>query len=359
MGYVFAGGMQIATQYVWNPGSGYDVTLTTTSPATGSDYMVDGTYLGRKELDPLGGEVTEPPAPMLMPEPVFYNPKFADMPLQIEGGPSDEYEQANADWASLVTATIQAAQDRDRAEKLWQSGKRNAAMAILQKNPNVGIEYRGLVDGKVIQSGSFFGKDAADFLNGINIAVAGGLLSPVTEAPPVVTGSRGGNGTRASFHHQTFYNGDGKPLSTCFRKLLAPFFKPSGEFRGLDLNDIRIHLGVPEYIYKRAAVPVAAAVIGNNIYFNPNSYGEFSLDDVEMMAHELVHVKQYRVHGMIGFVLDYFTGYLKNRRHGMSPKDAYDNSSMELEAAAEARTVRKVVQAIHGESPCNSVGRQP
>jgi len=54
-------------------------------------------------------------------------------------------------------------------------------MAILHRNPNVGIEYRALVDGEVVRSGSYFGKDAADFLNGISIAVDGGLLSSVTE----------------------------------------------------------------------------------------------------------------------------------------------------------------------------------
>jgi YD repeat-containing protein len=179
-GYVFAGGMQIATQSVWNPGPGYDVSMTTTSPATGSEYMVGGFYLSRKELDPLGADVTEPPM-MLNQEPVFYNPKFAEMLLEIEGGPSDEYEQNNADWASLVTATIQAAQERDRAEKLWQTGKRSEAMAILNKNPNVGIEYRALVDGEVVRSGSYFGKDAADFLSGLNMAVDEGSLSPRTK----------------------------------------------------------------------------------------------------------------------------------------------------------------------------------
>ena len=179
-GYVFAGGMQIATQTVWNPGYGYGVALTTTSPATGSEYMVGGPYLGRKELDPFGADVTEPPVTLQISEPVFYNPKFADMPFQIEGGPSDEYEQNNADWAVMVTATIQAAMERDRAEKLWQSGKRSAAMAILQKNPNVGIEYRALVDWEVVTTGSVFGKDAADFLNGLSMALDAGLLSAVT-----------------------------------------------------------------------------------------------------------------------------------------------------------------------------------
>jgi len=52
-------------------------------------------------------------------------------------------------------------------------------MAILNKNPNLGIEYRVFVDGQIIRSGSYFGKNAADFLNGLNMAVGAGLLSPV------------------------------------------------------------------------------------------------------------------------------------------------------------------------------------
>src|SRR5688500_19443046 len=103
--------MQIATRSVWNPGHGYGVALTTTSPATGSEYMVGGPYLGRKELDPLGADVTEPPM-TLFEEPVCYNHKFADMLLEIEGGPSYEFEHNNDDCATLVTATIQAAQRR-------------------------------------------------------------------------------------------------------------------------------------------------------------------------------------------------------------------------------------------------------
>jgi hypothetical protein len=122
-------------------------------------------YLTRKELDPLGADVTNPPSPSLITEPIFYNPKFDQMPLEIEGGPSEEYEQANRDRAALMAATFQALYDREQAEKLWQAGKRDEAMAILQKNPNVGIEYRSLSGGEIIEQGSYFGKDAADFLN--------------------------------------------------------------------------------------------------------------------------------------------------------------------------------------------------
>lgn len=180
MGYVFAGAMRIATQQVWTTSSA--VGWTSTSPATGSEYMVGGPYLERKELDPLGGDVTSPPVSPALAEPIFYNPKFDQMPLMIEGGPSEEYEQANRDRAMLMAETFQALYDREQAEKLWQAGKRDEAQAILDKNPNTGIEYRALVDGEVVQSGSYFGKDAADFLNGLNIAIAGGMLLPQASA---------------------------------------------------------------------------------------------------------------------------------------------------------------------------------
>jgi hypothetical protein len=143
----------------------------------------------RKELDPLGTDVTTPPSPSLITEPVFYNPKFDQMALEIEGGPSEEYLQANRDRVAVMAELIQALHDREQAEKLWQAGKRDEALAILQKNSNVGIEYRALAGGEVVRQGSYFGKDAADFLNGLNIAVAAGLLSPQT------------NGGAYSSHH--------------------------------------------------------------------------------------------------------------------------------------------------------------
>jgi hypothetical protein len=100
------------------------------------------------------------------------------MPLEIEGGPTDEYLQANSDRVALMAELLQALHDREQAEKLWQADKRDQALAILQKNPNVGIEYRALAGGEVVESGSYFGKDAADFLRG--------LLSPQSSASAYV-----------------------------------------------------------------------------------------------------------------------------------------------------------------------------
>jgi YD repeat-containing protein len=177
-GYVFAGGMRLATQYVWNSGS--DVAWASTSPATGSEYMPTSYFLGRTELDPLGNDITYPPQADVVPVPVFYNPKYDQMPLEIEGGPSEEYQQANAAWADLMETTFQNIYDAGRAQQLWQAGRRSAAEAIMLLNPNVGVEYRVIDNGKVTQRGSHFGQDAADFLNGIDIAIGLGLLSPLT-----------------------------------------------------------------------------------------------------------------------------------------------------------------------------------
>jgi YD repeat-containing protein len=175
-GYVFAGGMRLATQHVWNSGS--EVAWVSMSPASGSEYMPSSYFLGRTELDPLGNDVTYAPQPDVVLEPVFYNPKFDQMPLEIEGGPSEEYEKANAEWADLMERTFQNIYDAGRARQLWQSGRRSAAMAILLENPNIGIEYRIISKGEVTESGSHFGQAAAYFLLGLATAETTGTPVP-------------------------------------------------------------------------------------------------------------------------------------------------------------------------------------
>ena len=190
LGYVFAGRMRLATQYVGDPGHGYDVAWVSTSPATGSEYMPNSSFLGRTELDPLGNDVTYAPQPQVVSEPVFYNPKFDQIPLEIEGGPSEAYYQANAEWADLMATTFQDIYDRDHGDKLWQTGRRSEAMAILMRNPNVGVDYRVTLGDEVTATGSRFGRAAADFLNGINLAADLGMLSPLTSVSAYSSGSK-------------------------------------------------------------------------------------------------------------------------------------------------------------------------
>lgn len=171
-GYIYAGGMQIAQQDIFNPGYGSQVTWETTSPATGSVYLSDSAhYVVRKELDPLGADVNTPsgPAPV---EPPFYNPKFDQMPIQIEAAPSSDYGVPSW-YLNMVNKDF----DRHMAETYWQHGFRDMAQQIVAQNPNIGIQYQvsgfGLDGAK---SGTIWGEQAAAFLNGLSNALDHGRL---------------------------------------------------------------------------------------------------------------------------------------------------------------------------------------
>jgi hypothetical protein len=54
--------------------------------------------------------------------------------------------------------------------------------------------------------------------------------------------------------------------------------------------------------------------------------------DVDLIAHELVHVEQWRVQGAIRFLARYFGEYVRYRRRGMRHWAAYAAISFEEEA---------------------------
>jgi YD repeat-containing protein len=141
-------------------------------------------------------------------------------------------------------------------------------------------------------------------------------------------------------------------LSKCLQWLLAPYFKGAGEFRGLDLNEIDIYEGLPEEITRFAVIDVAAITLANSIYFAPGQYSG-NLDGIELIAHELTHVKQWRLNGQIGFAAAYLSEYRKNRKAGMSEADAYANISFEKQAAEYAANIKEAIRKQYGESPCD------
>jgi hypothetical protein len=54
--------------------------------------------------------------------------------------------------------------------------------------------------------------------------------------------------------------------------------------------------------------------------------------DVGLLAHELVHVEQWRTHGPIGFLGAYLGGYVRGRRAGLGHWAAYRAIPFEAEA---------------------------
>jgi Domain of unknown function (DUF4157) len=57
--------------------------------------------------------------------------------------------------------------------------------------------------------------------------------------------------------------------------------------------------------------------------------------DRALLAHEMVHVRQWRERGAIGFLVAYLGEYMRGRRDGLGHGDAYRAISFE----AEARTL--------------------
>jgi YD repeat-containing protein len=147
-------------------------------------------------------------------------------------------------------------------------------------------------------------------------------------------------------------NGEPFRLSNCLKWLLAPYFRGSGEFRGIDLDDIKIYEGLPENITQFAVIDVGAITLANSIYFAPGQYSA-NLDGIELVAHELTHIKQWRLKGQVGFVSAYLSEYLKNKEAGMSDVDAYANISLEKEAAEYAANIKQAIKNGYGESPCD------
>jgi YD repeat-containing protein len=188
VGHIFAGGMEIATQRIWNPGYGSEVTWVGSNPATGSSYMSDtGRYVARQEFDPLGTDVTNPPDTNLLTvdQPVFDNPKFDHMPLEYEGGPSEDAQIP--DWYLHMAY---AQWDMHLAQGYWQSGHRDLAAEIVANNPNVGVQYN--IVGFGLQkplTGTVFGQAAADFLNGLSQAIGYGDLVEGTYRQPTIARS--------------------------------------------------------------------------------------------------------------------------------------------------------------------------
>lgn len=61
----------------------------------------------------------------------------------------------------------------------------------------------------------------------------------------------------------------------------------------------------------------------------------------ELLAHERVHVRQWRTLGVLGFLRRYLGSYLRWRLRGYPHWGAYRRVPLEVEAAWEARLLRR------------------
>ncbi|HQR32136.1 MAG TPA: DUF4157 domain-containing protein [Blastocatellia bacterium] len=125
----------------------------------------------------------------------------------------------------------------------------------------------------------------------------------------------------------------GEPLPLEVQQLLAPFFP------GFDLSRVRIFEGIPRYVSITAAADPIGYTDGWRIYLAPGYYRVDSLDGLALIAHELVHSRQYHEFGKWNFRARYLSAYAQNLRQGMTRKAAYEQIPFEIEAREVERQV--------------------
>ena len=83
----------------------------------------------------------------------------------------------------------------------------------------------------------------------------------------------------------------------------------------------------------RLVAPGAAATTLGRVVFVRNGHEDNPL----LLEHELVHVRQYRERGLLGFLVPYLWRYLRLRMQGWPHWAAYRRLPLEAEADWEAR----------------------
>lgn len=123
----------------------------------------------------------------------------------------------------------------------------------------------------------------------------------------------------------------GEPLPPLIRARLGRYFP------GLDLEAIRLHAGVPRYVRGRPR----GYADRNRIYLASVSGDDADADWLALLAHELVHVRQYRDLGTWRFRWAYLREYLAGRMRGLGHDAAYRNISFERAAREVEEQVRR------------------
>ncbi len=123
------------------------------------------------------------------------------------------------------------------------------------------------------------------------------------------------------------------PAATC--QQLQPFFPE------LDLGrDVLWCVdGLPWWVRRLAVVPPVAITLGSLVWVVPGWYAPGTPAGLELIAHELTHVVQYRRHGYFGFTLRYGLEFFANVLRGDSLAHAYENIAFEVEARTHAADV--------------------
>lgn len=123
----------------------------------------------------------------------------------------------------------------------------------------------------------------------------------------------------------------GEPLPPLLRARLARYFPD------LDLGAVRLYAGVPRYVRGRPA----GYVNRNRVYLASGWQDGADAELLALIAHELVHVRQYRELGAWRFRRAYLREYLAGRLGRLGHEAAYRNISFERAAREVEARVRR------------------
>jgi hypothetical protein len=101
---------------------------------------------------------------------------------------------------------------------------------------------------------------------------------------------------------------------------------------GLDDADGVAVRAAPLWLVKAWRGPVVAMTLPWTIYVRPDVLTGDRRRLAHLLIHEMVHVRQWRRLGTIGFAHQYLRGYLSGRRNGLDHYQAYLSISLESEA---------------------------
>ncbi len=75
------------------------------------------------------------------------------------------------------------------------------------------------------------------------------------------------------------------------------------------------------------ALRAGAVTLGADVAFRPDRFDQTTVRGLALVAHECIHIRQYREMGAVRFLLAYAVGFVRSR-------GVHDNHPMELEAEA-------------------------
>jgi hypothetical protein len=117
--------------------------------------------------------------------------------------------------------------------------------------------------------------------------------------------------------------------------LAASGISPETVTSTLDVNLEQIAIRpAPSWLATLWGETISAMTVGSTIYIRSNVLAADPSALGPLIVHELVHVQQWAELGVVRFLWQYVTGYLRGRLTGLAHEDAYRAIPIETEARA-------------------------